>query len=333
MALFDDLMAQAGYVQLSRYGLKLTPDGRIVQTSPRVLPLLDGSGGCRVVGWQEQASVSAPQPAPRKANPPALIVEDEPEPDADADEWEWQLALARAKAAAEDTGPVARTVAVQPQAPSVRPVAQVQPRAAQPSRVAQPPARPVPQPTPAVAASPAARAAQPTIRLAPPAQVAARKPPPVPSQRPPAPARAPSPAPRVVAAPVRSASSPTIAVRSRPPGVPITPAAPVAVAPVAPVARPTRTIAGSVPAPTQPAVASARRMATGTGSVRETRPMPTVAPGNGAFDPDDTRVDRTPAPTPIRAASPSIVRRPVTPVGMRPQVVPPIRVAPRAVAR
>ena len=54
MALFDELMARAGYVQLARYGLSLIPDGRIVQTEPRVLPLLDGGSGRRVVGWRAQ---------------------------------------------------------------------------------------------------------------------------------------------------------------------------------------------------------------------------------------------------------------------------------------
>jgi hypothetical protein len=339
MALFDDLMAQAGYVQLSRFGLKLTPDGRIVQLSPRVLPLLDGSGGCRVVGWQEPV---------RK---PALIVDDEPEADdadGDADEWEWQLALARAKAAAEE---------------AARPVA---PPVARPSVQAQPMAR-KPPPVPAHKPPP----------------VPAHKAPPVPAHRPPPiPTRA---APPARSAPVRSASSPTIAVSSRPHGVPVTPATPRPVAPVAavaprpiaaapspvpvaavaprpivaapspapaPVAKPpTRTMAGSVPAPLRPTVVMAsveaptrpapyaRRLATGTGPVsRDTRPMPTVAPRQAAFEAADTRVDgRAPsAPTPIRpVSSPAIVRRPVgsAPTGPRPQVIPPIRIVPRAVAR
>ena len=126
MALFDELMARAGYVQLAKYGLSLIPDGRIVQAGPRVLPLLDGGSGRRVVGWQAQECplvAAAPVAAGARVQvagvvaahersgrssprglPPAVIVEDQAEPvptaEPEDEEWEWQLALARAKIAA-----------------------------------------------------------------------------------------------------------------------------------------------------------------------------------------------------------------------------------------
>lgn len=49
MSPIDSLMTRLGYVKLGRYGLALTPQGRIISTQPSILD--DGSGG-RIVGWQ-----------------------------------------------------------------------------------------------------------------------------------------------------------------------------------------------------------------------------------------------------------------------------------------
>jgi hypothetical protein len=50
MPAIQHLLQRWGFVQLHRYGLELTSDGRILSTRPAVLD--DGTGG-RIVGWQE----------------------------------------------------------------------------------------------------------------------------------------------------------------------------------------------------------------------------------------------------------------------------------------
>src|SRR5829696_4763620 len=50
MPAFDTLLKRFGFVKLSRYGLVLTSEGRIMSLRPAVLD--DGLGG-RIVGWPE----------------------------------------------------------------------------------------------------------------------------------------------------------------------------------------------------------------------------------------------------------------------------------------
>ena len=50
MGAIDNLLERMGYVKLDRYGLLLTPEGRILSSRPAVLD--DGLGG-RIVGWDE----------------------------------------------------------------------------------------------------------------------------------------------------------------------------------------------------------------------------------------------------------------------------------------
>src|SRR5215207_3090812 len=50
MPAFDALLKRFGFVKLTRYGLVLTPEGRIMSLRPAVLD--DGLGG-RIVGWAD----------------------------------------------------------------------------------------------------------------------------------------------------------------------------------------------------------------------------------------------------------------------------------------
>ena len=122
MPAIHHLMKRFGFVRLDRYGLVLTPEGRIMSLRPAVLD--DGLGG-KVVGWQEgdlaamelepwepyrpaaQRAVASrvaitmlPTPIPAAAAPIAVPVA--PEPIVDEDEWEWEIALARARVAADE---------------------------------------------------------------------------------------------------------------------------------------------------------------------------------------------------------------------------------------
>ena len=47
-AMVDELLARAGYVRLSKYGLMLTPQGHIISLQPR---LPDEGSSARIVGW------------------------------------------------------------------------------------------------------------------------------------------------------------------------------------------------------------------------------------------------------------------------------------------
>jgi hypothetical protein len=124
MAAFRHLLRRWGYVKLSRYGLVLTADDRILSTRPTALD--DGAGG-RIVGWQDADLAMAelqpwePRPDPglrspaqpvaqasRHAQTPALRASGEampvavaPESAVDEDDWEWMIALARARVEAE----------------------------------------------------------------------------------------------------------------------------------------------------------------------------------------------------------------------------------------
>lgn len=130
------ILQRWGFVDLSRYGLALTPEGRVRTLRSDVLD--DGLGG-RIVGWQDtdlaatelspwvpNLPTRAPKPAqvaserlaaaaapktpaaPALPKPEAVIamtsalrVEDEA--GVDEDDWEWTIALARARAAAEES--------------------------------------------------------------------------------------------------------------------------------------------------------------------------------------------------------------------------------------
>lgn len=136
MPALANLMKRFGFVQLSRYGLVLTPEGRIMSLRPAVLD--DGLGG-RIVGWPDgdlaamelqkwEPARPAPKPAvatrlaitppPRPLpKPPALaapVVVPAPvvaqAPQVDEDEWEWEIALARARVAAEESEQAAASV-------------------------------------------------------------------------------------------------------------------------------------------------------------------------------------------------------------------------------
>src|SRR4051812_19844197 len=139
MPAIQQLLQRWGFVQLRRYGLELTSDGRILSTRPAVLD--DGTGG-RIVGWQDgdvsiwklsgwtgaprvgpegtsevaAAPLAAPIPAARPAiptvseagaapvRPSARVIPAEVagEPAVDEDDWEWTIALARARVAVEE---------------------------------------------------------------------------------------------------------------------------------------------------------------------------------------------------------------------------------------
>lgn len=146
------LMKRLGFVRLDRYGLVLTPEGRIMSLRPAIL---DGGGGCPIVGWTDDdlADVELakwpPSPAPSKAvaSPVAISMDDSgprftvpmpspvvqimtipvppPPPVATApqveeDDWEWEIALARARAAAEESESATRAAPIlQPTLPTV----------------------------------------------------------------------------------------------------------------------------------------------------------------------------------------------------------------------
>jgi hypothetical protein len=71
MPAIENLLKRWGFVRLSRYGLVLTPEGRIMSLRPAVLD--DGMGG-RIVGWRDRDLAAAElsrwepaRPAPQKA--------------------------------------------------------------------------------------------------------------------------------------------------------------------------------------------------------------------------------------------------------------------------
>jgi hypothetical protein len=141
MPAIQQLLQRWGFVQVRRYGLELTSDGRILSTRPAVLD--DGTGG-RIVGWQDgdvsiwklsrwsgapgvgpgvATGVTAPPGPPPPAaiaaipsssetsagaapsRPSARVIPAEVagEPMVDEDDWEWTIALARARVAVEET--------------------------------------------------------------------------------------------------------------------------------------------------------------------------------------------------------------------------------------
>jgi hypothetical protein len=121
MPAISNLLARFGYVKLARYGLVLTPEGRIMSLRPAVLE--DGLGG-RIVGWPDGdlaamelqkweparparlpepatrvAALPPPIPAPKRVAAVPAVAE---APQVDEDEWEWEIALARARVAADE---------------------------------------------------------------------------------------------------------------------------------------------------------------------------------------------------------------------------------------
>jgi hypothetical protein len=147
MPAIDNLLKRLGFVRLARYGLVLTPEGRIMSLRPAVLE--DGLGG-RIVGWPdgdlaamelqkwEPARPAAPQavatrlavaPPPRPMPKPAVVVAPAAPiaavsrpvtvvaappvaqaPQVDEDDWEWTIALARARVVAEESEQAAASV-------------------------------------------------------------------------------------------------------------------------------------------------------------------------------------------------------------------------------
>ena len=188
MPALANLMKRFGFVQLSRYGLVLTPEGRIMSLRPAVLD--DGLGG-RIVGWTDgdlaamelqkwEPARPAPKPAvatrlaitppplplPKPAPLPAPVVVPAPvvaQPaQVDEDEWEWEIALARARVAAEESEQAAA---------SVRPRARLEtipPPVAQKLAVVKIPPKQPTQQLPVVAKPPAPVAAKPLPLPAPP---------------------------------------------------------------------------------------------------------------------------------------------------------------------
>ena len=147
MPAIDTLLKRFGFVKLARYGLVLTPEGRIMSLRPAVLE--DGLGG-RIVGWPdgdlaamelqkwEPARPASPQavatrlavapppmlmPKPAAIIAPAAPIAPPPKPLAvvaaavvaqapqvDEDDWEWTIALARARVSAEESEQAAASV-------------------------------------------------------------------------------------------------------------------------------------------------------------------------------------------------------------------------------
>lgn len=132
MPAFDALLKRFGFVKLSRYGLVLTSEGRIMSLRPAILD--DGLGG-RIVGWRDGdlaamelqkweparpaakpgvATRLAVTPPPRPMPKPALVVapaapvavpplpQVAQAPQVEEDDWEWEIAYARARVAAEE---------------------------------------------------------------------------------------------------------------------------------------------------------------------------------------------------------------------------------------
>jgi hypothetical protein len=142
MGPFDKLLQR----WLERYGLVLTPEGRVLSTRPVVLD--DGYGG-KIVGWldddlaaMELERWGAPPPPPkapakpvaaidrlqsRPISPPPVkpvVVAAPPpppapvaaEPPVEEDEWEWEIAMARARAAAAEVEEAVQLIRPDPRA-------------------------------------------------------------------------------------------------------------------------------------------------------------------------------------------------------------------------
>lgn len=154
MPAIDNLLKRIGFVRLSRYGLVLTPEGRIMTLRQDILN--DGMDG-KIVGWLDRdlaatelakwepvrpaavraaaSRVAIPPPIPSLVPPPVpafvsppipvSLVPPPPAPrpvipvvasavEPEEDEWEWEIALARARAAAEDAEIAVRAMVAAP---------------------------------------------------------------------------------------------------------------------------------------------------------------------------------------------------------------------------
>ncbi len=237
MPAFDRLLRRWGFVKLSRYGLVLTPEDRVLSLRPQILD--DGVGG-RIVGWQDDdlaaielkpwdpsqgqhaavhvvaplaptpavrpaapvaKPVAAPAPAPAPVAAPAPAPKPvAPQPQVEEDDWEWEISLARARAAAEEAEAAALAPAARP-----APVPMPAPAPAPVRPIAL--VTPTRSPTPATGRPVSPEPARPARPVA--AAPVARERPVAPVQRPVAPA-----APRPEPAPPQSPSQ--IASRLRP---------------------------------------------------------------------------------------------------------------------
>jgi hypothetical protein len=148
-ALVDEVLAKAGYVRLSKYGLMLTPQGHIISLQPR---LPDEGSSARIVGWLEgcepngsfqlpdqfvnppraaapavASPVATPRPSALPPPPPAAATSAKPKavarplpgvipmPSDEDEEALWAAAVERAKQAADTVAPpVAATAAPAP---------------------------------------------------------------------------------------------------------------------------------------------------------------------------------------------------------------------------
>lgn len=151
MTLVDRLLKRVGLVKVSRFGLVLTAEGRIMSLRSAVLD--DGLGG-RIVGWHDSdlAAMELEKvplaPAPQRAVAPAVAISLPPVPrppvpkappviavkvpvpapvvavaeEMDEDDWEWHIALARARAVAEEADQKAAQARFRDTIPTVRPV-------------------------------------------------------------------------------------------------------------------------------------------------------------------------------------------------------------------
>ncbi len=69
MPAMDNLLKRMGFVRLSRFGLMLTPEGRIISLRPAVL---DDGLGSRIVGWQDHDLAAMELPRWEPARPAAM---------------------------------------------------------------------------------------------------------------------------------------------------------------------------------------------------------------------------------------------------------------------
>ncbi len=161
MTLVDRLLKRLGLVKLSRFGLVLTAEGRIMSLRPARSAVLDDGFGGRIVGWHDHdlAAMELDQvplaPAPQRAVAPAVAIALPPVPrppvpkappviavpvpvpapvvaaaeEMDEDDWEWHIALARARAVAEEADQKAAQARFRDTIPTVRPVPALGPTA------------------------------------------------------------------------------------------------------------------------------------------------------------------------------------------------------------